>query len=145
MSPGASRSRRWAWGAAHPRWRLEHLRLDIRPIAMKLSLLGGPRAVCGGSRPEISGPRGIRHPGSYDGNMIHHLAVSLEGPGKHQRGLMSSTAAETPSLAGVGTRANITFSTGQLFVSGLVQKGLKEAFIWAWTVERKTTQKTDLL
>lgn len=51
-------------GGAHPSQRpaagREHLRLDIHPITIKLSLLGGPGAVCGGSRPEISGVGGVR-------------------------------------------------------------------------------------
>lgn len=67
-------------------------------------------------------------------------------PGRrYQRGLLSRTTAETPGLAGIRTRANITFSTEELFVSGLLQQGFKLALIWDLSAERKSTQRIDLL
>lgn len=135
--PERRASHRWAWGAAHPRWRPaaggEHLRLDIHRTGIKLSVLGGPRAVCGGSS-----PGGIRHPGGYDGNII---------PGEcgrprqtYQRGLSCSK-----SLGGIPTWANIPFSAQQLFVSSLLQKGFKQALILLLFEARKSTQRIDLL
>lgn len=89
-------------GVAHPNRRpaagREHLRLDIHPITIKLSLLGGPRAVCGGSRPEISGAGGIRAAAADIQEVMMEIIqrldppVSPEGPGKHMRGLPSGAA-----------------------------------------------------